>query len=411
VRTIPVIGVGPGGRKAIPEAHLAAILKADLLIASTAHQDLFPDFAGERLAITSNLKQVAATCEAALGHRNVVVLGSGDPNFFGVGRYLIAKLGAGRVTVHPAPSFMLTAFARVGLAWHDAALGSVHGKPLAGALALISGHRKAGLFTDPENTPAAIARYLLEHGGDDMAAVTGHVVSRIGEADEAVASGTLAELAEGAFPEPNVLVLERDKAPARRLSIGLAEESFAHRKPKLGLITRREVRAVALSMLHLKEDSVVWDIGAGSGSVAVECALFATRGRVFAIEKNADDLDNVRANIRAFGVPHVTPVHARAPDGLDTLPDPDAVFVGGSGGNLEALLARILERLTPSGRLVLTFATLDNMAQAHAFFRTREIPVEITQLQVARGVPILNMTRLEAQNPITLMAVTRPQVG
>jgi precorrin-6Y C5,15-methyltransferase (decarboxylating) len=164
-------------------------------------------------------------------------------------------------------------------------------------------------------------------------------------------------------------------------------------------------------MLRLKEDAVVWDIGAGSGSVAVECALFATRGQVYAIEKNADDLDNVRDNIRAFGVPHVTPVHARAPEGLDALPAPDAVFVGGSGGNMEALLDILLARMNPHGRLVLTFATLDNMARAHAFFREREIPVEITQLQVSRGVPILNMTRLEAQNPITLMAVTRPQPG
>lgn len=402
---VTVIGIGPGGREGVPEAHLSAILKADLLIASRAHLDLFPDFSGETLAITANMPEVHAACRDALDRRSVVVLGSGDPNFFGVGRYLIAKLGADRVRIHPAPSFMQLAFARVGLPWHDAALGSVHGKPLENAAALARCHSRVGLFTDPDHTPAAIARHLLEAG---FSGLTGHVCARLGMDDESVSSGRLEEIARGEYPEPNILILEHGTPPRRAFRFGLPEDDFVHRKPKAGLITRREIRALALSKLALAEDSVVWDIGAGSGSVAVECALLASKGRVFAVEKNAEDLDNVRANVAAFEVPHVTPVHARAPQGLDDLPDPDAVFVGGSGGELEELLATCLARLRPGGRLVMTLATLDNLARAMAFFKSRELPVEITHVQVSRGVPILDMTRLEAQNPVTLLAVDKP---
>ena len=176
----------------------------------------------------------------------------------------------------------------------------------------------------------------------------------------------------------------------------------------MGLITKREVRAVAIAKLALTEASVVWDIGAGSGSVAVECGLICHRGRVFAVEKNAEDVDNIRANIAAFRAHNVAAVHATAPEGLADLPDPDAVFVGGTGKQLDALLAACLDRLTPGGRLVMTLATLDNLAAAMAFFKARELPVEVTQMQVARGAPILDMIRLEALNPVTLLAVERP---
>ncbi|MDH4229785.1 MAG: precorrin-6y C5,15-methyltransferase (decarboxylating) subunit CbiE [Nitrospirota bacterium] len=404
---IRVIGIGSGARAGICPGHAETILGAELLIASREHQELFPEFPGKRLAITSNMQEVTATCKAALGKFRVVVLGSGDPNFFGIGRYLISQLGAASVRIEPAASFMQTAFARAGLPWHEAALGSVHGKPIEIASALARHHPIVGLFTDPDNTPQAVARHLISTG---FKGVTCHVVSRIGHPDEQIKSANLEETAGQTFPEPNVLILVHREPPRRRLVLGLPEETFVHRKPKAGLITRREVRALAVANLHLAEDSVVWDIGAGSGSVAVECALFATQGHVYAIEKNAEDVQNICANVTAFGVLNVSPVHATAPEGLADLADPDAVFIGGTGGQMGYLLNEVLPRLKPGGRLVLTFATLENQAQAQAWFKERGIPMEITQIQVSRGVPILDLTRLEAQNPVTLMAITRPQV-
>jgi len=406
---ITVLGVGVGGREDLSPARVREILAADLLCASARHQEQFPEFTGERLVIASNVKEVAAACEAGIGHRRVVVLGTGDPNFFGIGRYLASRLGPERLRILPAPSTMQEAFARLGLPWHEARFGSCHGRPIEGVIGLVRENPIVGLFTDPEHTPARVARALIDAG---LTGVTAHVCCRLGEKDESRFSGDLETLARTDLPDPNVLVLVHDHPEPRRTRLGLPEEDFVHRKPKVGLITKREVRAVAIAKLALAEDAVVWDIGAGSGSVAVECALLCPKAKVFAIEKNEEDVANVRANVARFGTVNVTPVHATAPDGLDDLPDPDAVFVGGSGKRMEPLLDVCMGRLRPGGRVVVSLATLDNLAAALAWFKGRDVPVEVTQLQVARGVPILDMTRLEALNPVTLLvAGGPPQAG
>ena len=402
--TITVLGIAGETRDDLPPGHLRRILGADLLIASERHLLLFPEFSGDTLAITSNVKEVATLCAERVGSSDVVVLGSGDPNFFGIGRYLVAKLGADRVRIEPAVSSMQEAFARVGLPWHEAAFGSCHGKPIEGVIEKVREHPVVGLFTDPTHTPSAIARALLDAGLPDLKA---WVCGNLGLADETVFSGRLSAVLDYTAPALNILIVAHDGPPRRPLLLGMPERDFVHRKPKAGLITRREIRAVAISKLNLTDRSVVWDIGAGSGSVAVECALVARRGQVFAVEKNAEDVANVAANRDRFGCHNLTPLHATAPDGLSDLPDPDAVFIGGTGKRLEALLATCLDRLSPGGRLVMTLATIDNLAAAYHFFRAREITPEVTQVQVSRGTPILDMTRLEALNPVTLLAVTR----
>ena len=405
---VTVLGVPPGDRTALSAEQIDRILAADLLIASNRHLAEFPEFSGDTLAITSNIKEVAATCAERGPQAKVVVLGSGDPNFFGIGRYLLAKLGADTVRVEPAASSMQQAFALAGLAWHDAVFGSCHGKPIEPLVELVRFNGKVGLFTDPTHTPQQIARHLLDAGLPDL---TAHICGNLGLKDESHTVGRLSDIVQHTdAPDLNVMILLHDAPPARPLRLGLPEEAFVHRKPKIGLITRKEVRAVAISKLSLTDRSVVWDIGAGSGSVAVECAMIAHRGQVFAMEKNEEDVANVRANIAGFGTANLTAVHTKAPDGLENLPDPDAVFIGGSGKRMTDLLEICLSRLTPGGMLVITLATIENLATAYGFFRERHIPVEVTQMQVSRGKPILDMTRLEANNPITILAVqTAPE--
>ncbi len=400
---VTVLGVPPGDRAALSAEQIGRIMGADLLIASNRHLAEFADYTGDTLAITSNIKEVAATCAERGKRANVMVLGSGDPNFFGIGRYLLAKLGADAVRVEPAASSMQQAFARAGLAWHDAVFGSCHGKPIGQAVELVRHNGKVGLFTDPTHTPQKIARHLLDAGLPDL---TAHICGNLGLADESHTVGRLSDIAQHTHaPDLNVMILLHDTPPARPLRLGLPEEAFVHRTPKIGLITRKEVRAVAISKLGLTDRSVVWDIGAGSGSVAVECAMIAHRGRVFAMEKNREDVDNVRANSERFGTANLTAIHTKAPDGLADLPDPNAVFIGGSGKRMTDLLDLCLSRLVPGGMLVITLATLENLATAYGFFRQQGIPVEVTQMQVSRGKPILDMTRLEANNPITILAV------
>ena len=169
-----------------------------------------------------------------------------------------------------------------------------------------------------------------------------------------------------------------DAAATATWTLGIADEEFFQRKPKAGLITKSEVRVLALAKLGVRPDSVVWDIGAGSGSVGVEAALLAPQGRVFAIEKNAEDFGIVQQNIAKFRTHHLTAVRGNAPDGTEEWPDPDAVFVGGSGGRMDESVATAARRLRPGGRIVIDAATIENLAEAVRLLKEHEFGVDVT---------------------------------
>jgi precorrin-6Y C5,15-methyltransferase (decarboxylating) len=189
---------------------------------------------------------------------------------------------------------------------------------------------------------------------------------------------------------------------------GIPDEEFHCREPRRGLITKAEVRVISLAKLRLREDSVVWDIGAGSGAVAVEAALIAGKGSVWAIEKNAEDAGNVELNVEKFGAANVTAVHARAPEGLDGFPDPDAVFIGGSGGEMRRILEVVSKRLKAGGRVVVNAITLDSSHEAVSTLRDLGFEVEATLVQIARSKPLLGMMSFEALNPIYVITGKRP---
>jgi precorrin-6Y C5,15-methyltransferase (decarboxylating) len=212
-----------------------------------------------------------------------------------------------------------------------------------------------------------------------------------------------ADAARMRFSELNVVLLWRIRPRPRPVRFGLADGSFEQRQPERGLITKQEVRAVSLARLQLRVDSVVWDIGAGSGAVGLEAARLCPQGHVFAIEKNEADHAIAARNHAAFGVSNYTLHHGRAPEGLQAWPDPDAVFVGGSGGELVALIEQLLRRLRPGGRLVMNFVTLENLATATQTLQALGADWEVLQLQASRSRPILHMHRMAAENPVWLV--------
>jgi precorrin-6Y C5,15-methyltransferase (decarboxylating) len=188
----------------------------------------------------------------------------------------------------------------------------------------------------------------------------------------------------------------------------LHEDAFAKRMPKKGLITKREVRLLSLASLQLRRDSVVWDVGAGSGSVSIEAALLCPDGRVYAIEVDPEGVEICRDNVRTHAVDNVRVVAGRAPEALADLEAPDAVFVGGSKGSMDAIIEAALDRLKPGGRLVVNAITLENTAEAYQTLRRRALVPEVTLLQVSRGEPLAHYLRFEALNPIQIFAVTKP---
>ena len=216
----------------------------------------------------------------------------------------------------------------------------------------------------------------------------------------------LEQAAAMAFPDPNVVLVERSVADPRAI-FGFDDLDFVQRQPEKGLITKLEARALSLAKLGLKPDSVVWDIGAGSGSVGLEASRLCRHGHVYAIEKNEGDAANARENALRFQATNYTLRHGKAPEGLETWPDPDAVFVGGSGGELAALIDLILGRLKPNGRLVMNFVTLENLATATTALAASGATWDVTQLQASRSQPILDMHRMAAQNPIWIVSAKK----
>ena len=357
--------------------------------------------------------------EALSEGRKVAVLATGDPLCHGIASLLLDKIGTASIEILPAPSTVQLAFARLGRPWQQAQIISVHGKdagewitgatPQHGLYALVRAvaeHDLLAVFTGPENGPERIARALLAAGYGDELRLS--VAARLLLPDEEVSADlTLADAVSRNFASPNIVVIERIAPQPRRALFGFADEEYAQRQPEKGLITKLEVRAVSLAKLGMTEDSIVWDIGACSGSVGLEAARIARRGHVWAIEKNAADAANARENAQRLRATNYTLIEGKAPDQLDTWPDPDAVFIGGSGGELATLIELALSRLKPHGRLVMNFVTFENLATATGALAAAGAAWEVVQLQAARSQPILDMHRLAAQNPVWIVTTIK----
>jgi precorrin-6B C5,15-methyltransferase / cobalt-precorrin-6B C5,C15-methyltransferase len=398
-QAIKVIGIGDDGQHSLLPLYRTWIMDSELLVGGERHLSFFPEYAGEKLVLKGGLSALADRLREE--KRKTVILASGDPLFYGVGSLLKKKLN---VEIYPHLSSIQLAFAKTGESWQDAYFASVHGRSMKGLAQRIDGREKVALLTDRENNPAAIARYLLAFGMTEYDAFVGE---NLGSPEERTGWYTLEEMADGVFSDLNVVILrKRRESPVWPL--GIADEEFSQRKPDKGLITKKEVRVLSLAQLQLHAKSVVWDIGTCTGSVAIEAARIAREGEVYAVEKNADDLENCRQNMAKFRT-DFTVVHARAPEGLEQFPDPDAVFIGGSGGELRELLHICCSRLKPNGRIVVNAATIETLYAATQAFAEEHFETSVTLAQLSRSKPILNMTRFEGLNPVYIITAWAKQ--
>ena len=414
-----IIGVLDDGVASLGRTALAHLQQAQLVIGGTRTLQLFAkhiDPAARQRDLTGALSQVPEWIRAAqAAGQRVVLLATGDPLCHGIAAYLASRLCIEAIEVLPNVSTLQLACARLGLPWQDMKFSSVHSKdagdwvagsdPGHGLYALlrdIRQHDRLAILTSPDNTPDRIARMLVTEGlADDFEMA---VAERLCQPEERIVSGiSIAAAASIPFADPNVVLLWRTTLRAPQVLFGLPDASFEQRHPDKGLITKNEVRAVSLARMQLRLDSVVWDIGAGSGSVGLEAARLCRQGHVYAIEKNADDSAIVQRNRRAMGISNHTLVHGKAPEGLAAWADPDAVFIGGSGGELAGLIALILQRLKPGGWLVMNFVTLENLGTAVEALKTLGAAWDVLQLQAARSKPILHMNRMAAENPVWIV--------
>jgi precorrin-6Y C5,15-methyltransferase (decarboxylating) len=402
---IQVVGLGLGPEDLTPRGR-ALIERADILVGGRRQLAHFEDLPAEKKPIRGDLEEVIDFIRRRRrSRRSIVVLASGDPLFFGIAARLIEAFGPQAVAVHPNVSSLAAAFARIKEPWGGVRIASLHGRgDEAGLFDLLQAEERLAVLTDPQHGPAWLARRMLSAG---MTGFRMCVLEALGEKGERVAWLELEQAAAGSFGEPNLVVLKRrppDRSARGTLRLGMPEAFFAHEK---GLITKSEVRAVALSKLELETGHVLWDLGAGSGSLAVEAALFIKRGRILAVERDPARCGHIRANSRRFGVRNLSVVLAELPAGIRRLPRPDRVFIGGGGSRLAAIIAAAAGRLRPGGILVVNTVLLASVAEALAALRQAGLNAQSVQIQVSRSRSMPWGERLEALNPVWIVWGTK----
>ncbi|MGW8193534.1 MAG: precorrin-6y C5,15-methyltransferase (decarboxylating) subunit CbiE [Desulforhopalus sp.] len=376
------------------------------IVCTNRFRNLVEHFDGKILAITP-IDRVFGEIRRELSAGNVAVLASGDPLFYGLGRRLLTEFDDDQLEFLPALSSLQRACALFKLPWDDARITSLHGRSHPHLPGLLLGHAKNIVFTDSTNSPDRIAGllhdYLQSVGDVDMLEeIRMLVAENIGLDGEKLFSGTLAEGKHSRFSPLNVLCL---LAPAMDggfpCRFGLREEDISHSR---GLITKNEVRAATLHSLQLPAEGILWDVGAGSGSLSIEAARSTPGLTVYAIEHKAEELKNIKRNIVKFRCHNIVPVFGRAPQSLAELPAPDRVFIGGSGGALVEIVADISARLAVDGRLVINGVLDKTVRQAPQLMRQHGFTVETSVVKVNRSAPD---GALQEFNPITIMAGTR----
>jgi precorrin-6B C5,15-methyltransferase / cobalt-precorrin-6B C5,C15-methyltransferase len=417
---LTIVGIG---YKPLDQKGREALASAEAILGSRRLCEVFEGYTefAERRHLVRRIDSVDETMrfirEAfAKGMKEIVLLGSGDPLFFGIGRRAVQEFGAETVEIIPDLSSLQMAFSRVKEAWDDALIMSLHAGPdpnkrrrlkhdLPDLPGLLEMHDTVGILTDRQKSPSAIAAFLsasVPSPGELLL----YVGERMGYADERVTKGTVQEIAAMTFAEPNVLIIKRTPSeppaglPEGLPRFGLKEAEIDHSR---GLITKDEVRAVSIHALRLPQSGVLWDIGAGSGALSIEAARLCPRLKVFSIEKDAEQVTHMEQNKSTFAVRNMTVIAGSAPEALEPLPTPDRVFVGGSGNRMGEIIDAICRRMA-TGMVVINAATLETLNEAYDGLEKGGFRVSISQVSVARSKPLGNKRLLAALNPVFVIA-------
>lgn len=399
---LAIVGIGEDGLLGLGEDARRAISHAEVVFGGPRHLAL------AAAAITGEAREWPSPFDAAMAQvlalrgRKVCVLASGDPFWHGAGATLARRLSADEFQAFPAPSSFSLAAARLGWALQETETISLHGRPLALLRRLMQPGARVLALTSDGAGPAAVARLLAEHG---FGASRLHVLEALGGPQERVAAFTAEEFGERAFGALNVVGIEMEAgAGAQVLPFSCpGDEMFEHD----GQITKQEIRAMTLAALAPHRGEILWDVGAGSGSIAISWMLAHPSLRAFAVEADAQRAARIARNAQHLGVPGLGVVEGAAPDALAGLPEPDAVFIGG-GGSRAGVMERVMEALRPGGRLVANAVTIEMEAvllSLHARLGGR-----LTRIALSRAAPVGGMTGWRPAMPVTQWAWVKPGV-
>jgi len=397
---VTIIGMGMTPED-LTARHLKIIDEADVLVGGKRLLNLFKESRARKKVIGKDIDGVINFVRQEMKNKKIVVLASGDPLFFGIGRRLIEAIGGNNTLIYPNISSVSAAFARLKEPWDDVRVISLHGRKNEGRLLqALEEENIIAVFTDPKNNPARLATRLLENQIINYKIC---VLESLGSSTEKVNWYTLTEAAGMKFTDPNMVVLKRSsisQEPKKPLYLGAPDNWYDHEK---GLITKSEIRAITLSKLRLATGHVLWDLGAGSGSVAAEAALLIKKGMIIAVEKNPARITQIKNNKKRFGIGNLKVIQAELPLGLDQLPRPDRIFIGGGGKQLISIITAAAHCLKPEGVMVINTVLLSNVEAARETLEKLGFETGIIQAQISRSRPMPWALRLEALNPVWII--------
>jgi len=404
---VQVVGLGMSPDDLTPKA-LDIIREAQVLVGGKRLLAYFPDHPAEKFVLGKDPASIIGTLPALARDRRVVVLASGDPNFYGIGPLVVRILGPENVVIHPNLTAVQTAAARLQVPWHEARVVSLHGRGWQALEAALNEPGPLFIYTDPVHNPGALAQRLLDQAQTQARLC---VLEDLGAPDERLTWLSLEDAANQTFSPLNMVMLERAavqkdlSCAAPGLHLGMPEEAYA---PERGLITKAEVRAVALAKLALHPGQVLWDVGAGSGSVGLEASLLLGNGHILSIEKNPERAAQIAANRDKLRVAHLEVICGQAPECLAGLPPPDRVFIGGGGKDVADILREALRRLRPQGLVVVNATLLDTLEEARRVLLQEKWRVDVVQLQISRAQPLSAGNYFKALNPVWLISGAAP---
>ena len=401
MKTVTIIGMGMTPQDLTGE-HLKIIEEADILIGGKRLLGYFEHCSAQKKTIDKNITDLIDFIKDRTASQSIVVLASGDPLFFGIGARLVTALGGENVVVYPNISSVAAAFARIKEPWSNVRVVSLHGRNNESALLrALEKENVVAVLTDPKNSPARLAHRLIE---EDFINFKMCVLESLGTTEERFNWYSLDRTAEMVFAEPNLVILKRSSEDPIRIKafhLGMPDSYYHHQQ---GLITKSEIRAITLSKLRLLKDHVLWDLGAGSGSISIEASLLIPLGKVFAIEKKPERIQQIEINKCRFGTQNLEIVHAVLPEGLEGLPRPDRIFIGGGGRDLENIINAAAAFLKPNGLIVVNTVLMQNLQTAAEALRALDFKTSEIQVQVSRSREMPWGDRLEAQNPVWIIS-------
>lgn len=409
-KKVYVIGIGDDGLESLTAAARQLVDQAEVLLGAERLLASVTNPTAQRVEVGPDFDDLLAKIEAN-ADKQTVLLATGDPFFYGTARYLCDHLGKSRFEVVPHVSSMQLAFARVKESWDEAYLTNLANQSLERVVERVRTAEKVGIFTTEQIPPSAVAKAMLDRQIDYFHA---YVCENLGSPDERVTQCDLQELAGQEFLGLNVLVLVRNPnvpdRPSQRIGrrlFGNPDELFLQSKPQRGLLTPAEVRVMALAEMDIGPASVVWDVGAGSGSVAIEAAQIASGGSVYAIEMEAEDYQLIAENAQRFGVTNLTAILGQAPEAWADLPDPDSVFIGGTGRAVANIAKEAFARLRRGGRVVVNVGSIENVGSVHEALRESAGEANVWMFNIARGTQQLVRLRFESLNPTFLISAVK----